>query len=149
MTKTIYILVLILAFFNTNAQNSFSVKLGTSFQPMFYDAINPLQDYSLTPSIDVLIGDDITTLKISLGHINRIGVYIPSKFGFVFGANYAYHINKEEALSHSIETELGCQFKVGKNKDYLFTLTSKAGIMIGESKFYFCPVSIGLLKTIL
>lgn len=141
-----YILILIAV--NLQAQSGFNIKVGASYQPMFFVTEQPLQELSLIPSIDVLIQDNTTALKISLGTVNRIGMHICTG-PIVFAFNYGYHINRPNEYKHSMEFELGSCFDVGVNKDYLFTLTSKVGFFPGVNQFYFMPVSIGLLKTIL
>lgn len=147
MIRFVYITLLLLTTLNLSAQDKVNVRIGASYQPMFFIQENPLHDISLIPSLDVLIQDNTTALKISLGTVNRIGMHISGN-NLVFAFNYGYHINQPEGYKHSMEFELGSCFDVGKDKDYLFTLSSKIGFFPGVNVFYFMPVSIGLFKMI-
>ena len=144
-----YILaILLLLSSNLSAQNAFNLKMGVSYQPMFFVQEQPLEELSLLPSVDIMIQDNSTAFKISLGSVNRVGLHISGNY-FVFAFNYGYHINRPEEYKHSMEFEAGSSFNIGPDKDYLFTITSKIGFLPGVESFYFIPVSIGLYKSIL
>jgi len=146
--KQIVTISLILLSFSLAAQRNFNVNIGASYQPVFFLNENPIQEYSLIPSVDIMIQKESTALRISLGSVSRVGLLFASSTGLVIGINYAYHSNNETLQQHAIEVQIGAAFYVGKNEGYLFSVGGKIGIMTNNSKFYYCPVSIGLLKTI-
>jgi hypothetical protein len=148
MKITVFLIIILSTITNAQRTQAFIVNVGVSYNPMFTITNTPLLAESLIPSVDVLLKIGHTGLRISLSSVSRIGIHISSSFGLTVGFNYLYNSQATQSLRHAVEFEAGMSFAVGKDKDYYFTISSRVGVTIEQSRLYFCPVSIGLFKII-
>lgn len=119
-----------------------SLSVGVSYGPFASFAPNAkIVKPSLSPSVDVVFGIDGFKGYASLGNTIQLGIRT-GNYGLFAGMGFMYNPYEETNANKVYFFEFGYEKEV--KKDITVFVSTKHGFTFKETKYFGCPLSIGV-----
>ena len=147
---TILVLVSPICAFTQVQGEGFGVSVGLGYAPRTWTATTnfraSLIESSMAPTVDIIAGDNITSVALRLGMVSSLDVVMGAD-RYYFAVGYAYATGVPQELAHNVQIGFGLRADIGKKKNYRFEFGLRLASAIKDGRVSLGPV-IGLNQRI-